>query len=147
MNNNYLNNDREQIKKYLKIVLNMEWLGIHIDDVREMRDEYNLISKMVYYFSVPETSTIEVKEDKELNDKIKTADGLIELGKKHILDMVIDSCNDTFDDDDEELFEDVKNNISDYVKVYAKVRTGERWTKELGDAAVDKLINNNYKEV
>lgn len=141
---------REQIEKNLKIVLTMEWLGIHIEDTKEVTDEYGIPSKMVYYFSVPETSTMEV-EDKELNDQIKTSDGLIALAKEELLDMLIDSCEDAFGDD-EEFIEEVKNNTSDYIKFYAKVRTGEKWNKELGDALVKRLTDeiraaSAYKEV
>lgn len=141
---------REQIEKNLKIILTMEWFGIHIEDTKEVTDEYGLLSKMVYYFSVPETSTIEV-EDKELNKKIKSSDGLIALAKEELLDMFIDSCEDAFGDD-EEFIEEVKNNASDYIKFYAKVRTGEKWNKELGDALVKRLTDeiratSAYKEV
>ena len=51
---------REQIEKNLKTVLTLEWLGIHIEDTKEKNDEYGIPSKTVYYFSVPETSTIEI---------------------------------------------------------------------------------------
>lgn len=100
--------------------------------------------------SVPETSTIEV-ENKELNKKIQSSDNLIALAKKEILDMLMDSCKDVFGDD-EEFLEEVKNNTSDYFKFYAKVRKGETWTKELGDAMVKKLTDeihtaSAYKEV
>ena len=65
--------------------------------------------------------------------------------------MLIDSCKDVFGDD-EEFLEEVKNNTSDYFKIYAKVRTGEKWTKELGDAMVKQLTDeihaaSVYKEV
>ena len=71
--------------------------------------------------------------------------------KEEILNMLMDSCKDVFCDD-EELIEEVKNSQSDYFKFYAKVRTGEKWTKELGDAMVKKLTDkiraaSDYKEV
>lgn len=141
---------RKQIEKNLKTVLTLEWLGVHIEDTKEVTDEYGILSKTIYYLSVPETSTIEV-EDKELNKKIQSSDSLISLAKKKILDMLIDSCKDVFGDD-EEFLEEVKNNTSDYFKIYAKVRTGEKWTKELGDAMVKQLTDeihaaSVYKEV
>ena len=136
--------------KYLKIVLTLEWLGVHIEDTKEVTDEYGIPSKTVYYLSVPETSTIEV-EDKELSKKIQSSDSLISLAKEEILDMLMDSCKDVFGDD-EEFLEEVKNNTSDYFKFYAKVRKGETWTKELGDVMVKKLTDeihaiSAYKEV
>lgn len=141
---------REQIEKNLKTVLTLEWLGIHIEDTKETNDGYGIPSKTVYYFSVPETSTIEI-EDKEVSERIKTSEGLISLAKEEILNMLMDFCKDVFGDD-EEFLEEMKNNISDYFKFYAKVRTGEKWTKELGDAMVEKLTNeihaaSAYKEV
>lgn len=151
MNSNNLSDySREQIKKNLKTVLALEWLGVHIEDTKEVTDEYGIQSKTVYYFSVPETSTIEVK-DKELSKKIHSSDSLISLAKEEILDMLMDSCKDVFGDD-EEFLEEVKNNTSDYFKFYAKVRKGETWTKELGDAIVKKLTDeihamNTYKEI
>ena len=141
---------KEQIEKNLKTVLTLEWLGVHIEDTKEVTDEYGIPSKTVYYFSVPETSTIEV-EDKELSKKIQSSDSLISLAKEEILDMLMDSYKDVFGDD-EEFLEEVKNNTSDYFKFYAKVRKGETWTKELGDAMVKKLTDeihamSAYKEV
>lgn len=151
MNGNNLSDySRKQIEKNLKTVLTLEWLGVHIEDTKEVTDEYGILSKTIYYLSVPETSTIEV-EDKELNKKIQSSDSLISLAKKEILDMLIDSCKDVFGDD-EEFLEEVKNNTSDYFKFYAKVRKGETWTKGLGDAMVKQLTNeihaaSAYKEV
>ena len=54
--------------------------------------------------------------------------------------------------DDEEFINDVKENSSDYFKFYAKVRNGEVWNKELGDATIKKLtedikVASSYKEV
>lgn len=151
MNGNNLSDySREQIEKNLKTVLTLEWLGVHIEDTEETTNEYGIPSKTIYYFSVPESSTIEVK-DKEVSEKIKSSDGLIALAKEEILDMLMDSCKDVFGDD-EEFLEEVKNNQSDYFKFYAKVRVGEKWTKELGDAMVKKLTDeihaaSTYKEV
>ena len=84
MNGNYLSDySREQIEKNLNTILTLEWLGVHIEDTKEVTDEYGIISKTVYYLSVPETSIIEV-EDKELSKKIQSSDGLISLAKEEI---------------------------------------------------------------
>lgn len=141
---------REQIEKNLKTVLTLEWLGIHIEDTKEVTNNYGVPIRNAYYFSVPETSTMEV-EDKELNKKIKTSDGLIALAKEEIVDMLIDSCKDVFGND-KEFIEEIKNNTSDYFKFYAKVRTGEKWSKDLGDAIVKRLTDeihaaSAFKEV
>ena len=46
-----------------------------------------------------------------------------------------------FDDDeeDEEFYNDVKNNISEYASFFAKVRKGEVWNEEMGKAAIQKI--------
>lgn len=141
---------REQIEKNLKAVLTLEWLGIHIEDTKEVTDKYGIPSKIIYYFSVPETSTIEV-EDKELTKRIQSSDGLIALAKEEILNILLETCNDEFDDD-KEFLEEIKNNTSDYFKFYAKVRTGEKWSKDFGDAMVKRLTDeihaaSAFKEV
>ena len=138
-------NNRKQIKENLKAVLTLEYYGIHIEETKE-KD-----FKQLYYFSVPERSTIEISN--VLNDKSKTADGLIEIAKESLTQIIIDSCKSEFGDDeeDEEFYNDVKNNISDYASFYAKIRQGETWNEEMGKAAIQKITdeikNNSYKQV
>lgn len=138
-------NDRNQIEENLKAVLSLEYYGIHIEDTKEQD------LKILYYFSVPEKSTMEI--DNALNDKIKTADGLIKIAKESLTQIIINSCKAEFDDEeeDEEFYNDVKNNISDYALFYAKVRKGEIWNEEMGKAAIQKVINeiknNSYKKL
>ena len=138
-------NDIKQLKENLKTVFALEYFGVHIDEVREK----NL--KLLYYFSVPEKSKI--KSIIPNNNQINTSDGLIELAKESITEMIIESHKHEFDDNEEyeEFYNDVKNNISDYVLFFAKVREGEIWTEEMGDSAVQKIVdrvkNNQYKKV
>ena len=144
------NYSKEQITKNLETVLSLEYFGIHIEDIKETTDEYGIPSKTNILFSVPESSTIELKY-KEMNEKIKSSDGLVALAKEELLDMLMESCKDVFGDD-KEFLEELKNNQSDYFKFYAKVRTGEQWTKELGESRVNKLLDefraiSSYKEV
>ena len=65
--------------------------------------------------------------------------------------MILDSCKSEFDDEDEEFYKDVENNISDYALFFAKVRKGEVWNKKMGKAAVNKAVeslkNLSYKQV
>lgn len=67
--------------------------------------------------------------------------------------MIINSCKSEFDDneEDEEFYKDVENNISEYALFFAKVRQGEIWNKEMGKAAVNKAVeslkNLSYKQV
>ena len=89
-------------------------------------------------------------EDETFNEKLKTSEGLTQIGKEIIIDMIM--CSDGSEDISTE-------DISDFVKFYVKVRNGETWTKEQGDemlkvateqikTAVEKLKSQNgYKEV
>lgn len=132
--------DKSVLQKNVEAVLGLEWLGIRFEDTREEKGSCGLFSKFVYYYSVPETSTIET-ENKELNEKIKTAHGLKYLAKETIIEMMLNS----FESEDQEFVEDVKNNIHDYFKFCAKVRTGEVWTKELGDNRIKELTTEMQK--
>ena len=132
--------DKSALQKNVETVLGLEWLGIRFEDTREEKGSYGLFSKFVYYYSVPETSTIEI-DNKELNEKIKTAHGLKYLAKETIIEMILNS----FASEDKEFIEDVKNNIHDYFKFCAKVRTGEVWTKELGDNRIKELTTEIQK--
>ena len=136
-----LENNSKQIKENLKTVLTLEYMGIHIEDVV---DDF----KQLYYFSVPERSTLKVESVKE---QAETADDLIQVAKAALTEMILDSCKSEFDDEDEEFYKDVENNISDYALFFAKVRKGEVWNKEMGKAAVNKAVeslkNLSYKQV
>lgn len=137
--------NKEQVGDAIKIILTLEWLGVRIEDVKEESESSYLFSttKKTYYYSVPESSTIEVADaGEDLNQKIKTADGLIHLAKKELTDVIVKACEYYGDKD---FTEEVKNNISDYCKFYAKVRKGEVWTKELGDNRVKELTDDLQK--
>lgn len=137
-------NNSKQNKKNLKIVLTLEYMGIHIEDTKEKG------FKQLYYFSVPERSTLKVESVKE---QAETADDLIKVAKATLTEMILDLCKSEFDDgeENEEFYKDVENNISDYVLFFAKVRKGEVWDKEMGKAAVNKVVeplkNLSYKQV
>ena len=136
-----LKNNKKQIEENLKTVLTLEYMGIHIEDVV---DDF----KQLYYFSVPERSTLKVESVKE---QAETADDLIQVAKAALTEMILDSCKSEFDDEDEEFYKDVENNISEYALFFAKVRQGEVWNKEMGKAAVNKAVeslkNLSYKQV
>ena len=119
-----------QIVKNLQTALLMEYYGIRMEETKEIEHTTH------YYISVPESSTIEVN-DQELNDKIKTADGLISVAKDLLIKMLLDSCKAVNDDDD--FIQHVKDNISEYIKIYAAIRKGEVWTKEIGEARIAEI--------
>lgn len=129
--------DKSVLQKNVEAVLGLEWLGIRFEDTREEKGSCGLFSKFVYYYSVPESSTIET-ENKELNERIQTAYGLKYLAKETIIEMMFNAFESEYGED-KEFVEDIKNNLHDYFKFCAKVRTGEVWTKELGDNRIKEL--------
>ena len=139
-----LKNNKKQIEENLKAILTLEYFGIHIEDAKE-KD-----FKQLYYFSVPERSMLKVESAKE---QAETAEDLIDVAKAALTEMILDSCKSEFNDgeEDEEFYKDVENNISDYALFFAKVRKGEVWNKEMGKAAVNKVLgkfpNPLYKQV
>lgn len=136
-----LENNSKQIEENLKTVLTLEYMGIHIEDTKEQG------FKQLYYFSVPERSTLKTESAKE---QAETADDLIQVAKVALTEMILNSCKSEFEED-EEFYKDVENNISDYALFFAKVRKGEVWDKEMGKAAVNKAVeplkNLSYKQV
>lgn len=137
-------NNSKQIEENLKTILTLEYIGIHIEDTKEQG------FKQLYYFSVPERSTLKVESAKE---QAETADDLIQVAKAALTEMILDSCKSEFEDgeEDEEFYKDVENNISDYALFFAKVRKGEVWNKEMGKTAVNKALgkfqNPLYRQV
>ena len=142
--------DKKQLTDNFKTILNLEWLGVRIEDIKEERSNFGFTTKTVYYYSVPESSIIEL-DNQDLNSRIKTSDGLKLLAKETLTDMLIKSCKIAYPND-EEFIEDVKSNVSEYFKFCAKVRRGEVWNKEMGDNRVKELCEDvqqaaQYKEV
>lgn len=142
--------DKKQLTDNFKTILNLEWLGVRIEDTKEERGNLGFTTKTVYYYSVPESSIIEL-DNQDLNSRIKTSEGLELLAKETLTDMLINSCKMAYPND-EEFIEDVKSNVSEYFKFCAKVRKGEVWSKEMGDNRVKELCEDiqkaaQYKEV
>lgn len=136
----------KQFEDGLITLLNLEWLGIRIEDIKDG----GLTAPTTYYFSVPESSVIEV-DDEELNSRIKSSDDLKLLAKEELMGMVINSCKEAYPDC-EELIADIKNDTSEYIRFCAKVRAGEVWNKEMGDNRIKELREEiqgatQYKEV
>ena len=141
---------QKQFENYLNIIFGLEWLGIRMEETKEEKDSDWLPGKTAYYFSVPESSTIEI-ENQDMNARIKTSDGLKSFAKETLTDMMIDDCEQEYGED-KWFIEDVKKDISNYFKFYAKVRKGEVWTKELGDNRIKELTEeiqraSGYSEV
>lgn len=138
-----LENNPKQVEENLKTVLTLEYMGIHIEDVV---DDF----KQLYYFSVPERSTLKIESVKE---QAETAEDLMKVAKTILTEIILDIYKAELADgeEDEEFYKDVENNISDYALFFAKVRQGEIWNKEMGKAAVNKALgkfpNPLYRQV
>ena len=133
-------NNPKQIKENLRAFLALEYLGVHIEEIKESD------FKQLYYFSVPERSTLKVESEES---QAETADDLIQIAKETLIAIILNSCK--AEVRDEEFYKDVKDNISDYVAFFAKIRKGEVWNEEMGQAAMKKISdefkNNAYKQV
>jgi hypothetical protein len=143
--------NKELFQHSATMIVNLEYLGIHIDKIKEEENPGSLFSKTAYYYSVPEASILET-ENQNLNAKIKTANDLKQLAKEVIIDMLIEQCKEDFCEDSDEFVADVKSTISDYSKFYAKVRSGEVWNKELAEQRIKELAKEieaavGYQEV
>lgn len=142
--------NEERFNDNFKVLLALEKLGIRTEDVKTEGGAFKYTTKTAFYYSVPESSTMEV-EDAEINARIKTPDGLKLLAKEIIADAIIDACKAEYPDE-EDFVEDIKKNASTYFKFYAKVRIGDIWTNEKGDARVKELCEDiqrtaQYREV
>ena len=130
----------ELLKSSIELMLYLEYFGIHIEDTKDVN------YKKVVYFSVPELSTITTKDDKT-NQKISNANGLIEFAKEYLTAIFIETCEDELSDKEKYILANIKENISDYLEFYAKIRTGETWNEEKGNNAMRKFSDNCYKKV
>ena len=58
---------------------------------------------------------------------------------------MLDSCRAVYDND--EFIKHVEDNISEYIKVYAAIRKGEIWTKEMGEARLAEIEADLQKAI
>lgn len=143
------NTNKKKISN-IEYMLNLEFLGIRFEANEEENASSDLHNITKIYFSVPESSTIEIEGKEEINPYIKTAESLISFAKSHISHLIMIQIKKEFDEEgDDEYY---KNIISDSFKFYARIRKGEVWTKEDGDKRVKELIEELkkvpvYKEV
>ena len=142
--------NKQTLTDSVKVILNLEWLGVRIEAIKDEPTDAIFATKTAYYYSVPESSTIEL-ENKELNNRIKTSDGLKLLAKEQLTNMIIESCSAEYPDE-EDFIQDLKDNMSDYFKFYAKVRKCEIWNSEMGNARLKELneviqLASQYSEI
>ena len=128
----------------------LEYLGIQLDDTKEVPSKDGTTIQYGFYFSVPSSSTLTMPGFEE---DITTAEGLMKIGKRQLLEifeeawgLVRDICEDEVSDED---WADVVRNKCIF---YAKVREDDVWDLEKAKAAVEELRDaikesNGYREI
>ena len=139
-------------REILRQTLDSEYIGIHIENIKYPEiNPFDLFKKpggelviAVCYFSVPESSLLETDENEEMNQLIKTSDGLIRIAKGRINYLMATAClNNGMGEEAQKILD----GDSGYIKYYAKVRTGEVWTKELAGKRLQEMLNDMKKSI
>lgn len=134
----------------LNIALNLKYFGIEIENTETTTGGFGVMPCTKCYFSVPESSTLYLKDkDDTINERLKTSEGLIQIAKELIVDMIICSENSEFISPEE--IAEMKANKSNSLKFYAKVRQGDIWSNKKGDLKLKEAIKKiddvtGYKE-
>lgn len=142
-NGNNMDLSQEDMKNLIKIILLLEYLGIHIEESKVIGVKQNC------YFSVPESSTIKTSSE-DYGHETYTSEGLMKLAKDQLSDIymaIIFKDTDENDPFDKEFINEVKEKISDYFGFYGKVRTGQVWNEELGKKAIEDAVKTDYIQV
>lgn len=128
----------------------LEYLGIQLDDTKEVPSKDGKSIQYGFYFSVPASSTLTMPGFEE---DTTTAEGLKQIGKRQLLEifeeawgLVRDICEEEVSDED---WADVVRNKCVF---YAKVRENDVWDIEKAKAAVEELRDsikesNEYREI
>lgn len=116
---------KEYIDKLIETAVTLAYLGVETEDPYYQYDKYGFAEYVIYKFTIPEKSTIS-----EIVNDYKTDD--MEDLKKYVKDILIESIQQGLDDDE-------KEGVVDFVRFYAKVRTGDIWDTEKGEQAVKKI--------
>ncbi len=138
-----INLDKEEMEAVTKVILSLEYLGIHIENQKLIG------AKQICYFSVPESSLIKSSSENYAN-KLHTSEGLMKLAKEILSELyMIIALKDTDEDDpfDKEFINEMKEHLADYFAFYGKVRTGQVWNEELGKKAVEDAAKTDYVQV
>lgn len=140
---NSMDLSQEDMKNLIKIILLLEYLGIHIEKSKIIG------TKQICYFSVPEFSTIKSSSE-DYGDGTYTSEGLMKLAENQLSDIymaIIFKDTDENDPFDKEFINEVKEKFSDYFGFYGKIRTGQVWNEELGKKAVEDAVKTDYVQV
>lgn len=144
--------DKEEMRKILTISTNLEYLGIHLEDIKytDIRDMFKDDVLMRIFFTIPESSTLHDEDkDEETNRLYKTQEGLITITKRMIGEILITSNEDILDDEE---LEQYRSGTSPRIRFYAKVRAGEVWSNERAEQRMQEMLDEmkaaaGYSEV
>lgn len=125
---------KEELTKTLQTVLALALYGIDIEKTDEMTE--NGFPKIVYFFSVPESSTIELDDLDKYKDLVKSSEGLITVAKDTLTDLLFESFKMSYGEDID------RKEVADSMKFYAKVRKGEIWSLQKGKEKIDSIMNS-----
>lgn len=162
--------DLNTLKQIIELYLILEYLGINIEYEKmipygRQEDKYGLPGPMKVFITVPEFSIIDVPDnDKEFNDLCKTASGLEKIAKNSFIELLTIQFENELTGNDsssidayyansiKDIIKDIKDNSSEYVKVFSKVRKNDVWNDEKGKLRIKKVSemfssNLGYKEV
>ena len=114
-----------------KTILVLEYLGIQMEDI--LHEDFG---KSIVKFSVPERSELSVSLESDVD--YHTAEGLMKYAKQLLIEDWLD-----------DLGEEFKDQIADYVRFYAKVRKGEVWNEDLAYKRLKEITSQiaQYREI
>ena len=127
--------EKELLKKLSEMVLTFEYLGAKFEDETSFD-----FTDFKIRFSVPEFLSDDFK-NRPLFEKYElTSDGLMKAVKEYLLEFIYKSVS------ADSLFDFDREEIDSQIKFYAKVRKGETWTEEMGNAKM-KAYKDKMKKV
>ena len=130
--------DKEELSKLTAKII---YLGIEIinsDMINKGLCDYELR----YWFSIPESST--VMNDGEIDDNSKTTDGMVEIFKNYVYDVLALYLKSVYKEDPDEVNESIEY-IKKNTKFYVKIRKGEVWTNEKVNEKI-KLLHEKIEK-
>ena len=125
----------------IKAILLLEYLGVNIE--KPSTDEDVLMIKI----SLPEKLEVDTTE-LGLYLPVEDKKALAKLAKSVIIHYTVEQLGEKFGTDDE-FYNEVKKDTSKYIRVFAKTRHEDVWTKDRAVARVKHLLNTHseYEEV
>lgn len=126
----------------------LECLGIKFEDVQNKICSENMTCTYEYFFSIPETSVLEMDG---FGEEIRTQKGLKQIAKTQVMEMLSDAFDVSMTDPAYNKDEYMKD-VVESCKVLVRVREGEEWDDHKAEEAVrlfaEALKNpDTYEEI